>query len=434
MKSIDRTNVHYLISQVAYGLATGTFDMFYNLYLREVGIEAGQIGTIMMVGFIVMAVSVVPLSWLADRVGQRRTMLWTSFGLSVTMILFPFTTSFAGNLVLFSAANIFSPVMLATVTALVARNNPAEEQRFAMFRWGFVWFLASSALVNLLGGSLVRWTGNDGYQGPMIVAALLGLGIGLARIGMRERPAVRTEAVPAADEDVPRPRVWPVVAVAACVGAFSVLGVRFFNLLVTGMFDVSVDVLGYLMALERITSAVAVLVLAPLLKRVGPVAVTGVALILVLPLQMWGMFSASAAAFMVPYLLRQGVHYSQMPVLDLVTNRDVPNASKGFVNGAQKFGLFAGSGVAAQLYGLQLAEGAYQATLLISGACAVVAGVLYLVFFLKPVAQRGHDPGDEHRDADARAERAGARGGDVGERCGGGGGGEKAQDGVSAVG
>ncbi|MET9260816.1 MFS transporter [Amycolatopsis sp. NPDC004079] len=371
-----------------YGLATGTFDMFYNLYLRQVGIESSQIGTIMLVGFIVMAVSVVPLSWLADVIGQRKAMLWSSFGMGIVMITFPFTTSFIGNLVLFSVANLFSPVMLATVTAVVARNNPDEEQRFAMFRWGFIWFLVSSALVNVLGGRLVAWTGGTGYEGPMIVAAVLGIGIGLARLGMRDQPAAAPDGAALPDPaGLPRPKVWPVVAVAACVGAFSVLAVRFFNLLVTGMFDVSVDVLGYLMALERLTSAIAVLVLAPLLKRVGPVAVTGVALILVLPLQMWGMFSASAAAFMLPYLMRQGVHYSQMPVLDLVTNRDVPNARKGFVNGAQKFGLFAGSGVAAQLYGIQLSQGSYKQALLVSGAFAVVAGLLYLVFFLKPVAR-----------------------------------------------
>src|SRR5437868_4159072 len=182
----DWTPILYFASQAAYGLATSIFDMVYPLHLLGIGIGADRIGSIFLIGFITMAVVVVPVGFLADRLGQTAAMWLSSLGFGGLMLVFPFLRSYGSHLVAFALVSACSAVMLATVAAVVARRTPNEQRRFRLFRGGYVAFLVSSGMGAVLGGWLVSAFphGITRYQEALIVAGGFGVIIGVTRIAL----------------------------------------------------------------------------------------------------------------------------------------------------------------------------------------------------------------------------------------------------------
>jgi len=168
-----------------------------------------------------------------------------------------------------------------------------------------------------------------------------------------------------------------------------VLAIRFLNIILVDDLRVSVVLMGYILALDRTVSIIGIFVLSRLIRRGSELLAGGLLMLAVVPAQLGMSLAASALPFLIPYLVRQGFYYTQMPILDLVTNRYAVDRSRALVNSLQRLGLFVGSGLAAQAYGILLAQGRLSATMLLSGALGGLAGIVYLTGFRRaPVAGR----------------------------------------------
>lgn len=381
----------YVVSMVFFGLSTATFDMFYNLFLEHVGISASRIGTILLVGFLAMAVTVIPLSISGDLAGLHPLMSISSLGFGACMLILPWPTSFLAHCLLFGLNSVFAAVMMAMTAAFLSSQSPTSDYFYDTTRQGLMGFLGSSAIVNVTAGVVSDHLGGPStYRWMIFASGVLGMGIGLPRLMMR---AHRTTQTPTELPTAARALGFTVsdllkpMLVAFLIGGFSVLGIRFFNLVATGMFGLSITALGGLLTLERITSALCILLIGPVIKRVGSVTAVAVALLTVLPIQALGLAGGTVLAFMATYLIRQGVHYSQLSVLDLVTNIEAPPARRGLFNGAQRFGLFTGSAAASVVYGDLISSRSYTLAFALSGAMAAAAGLLYLAFYRNLIAR-----------------------------------------------
>jgi MFS family permease len=214
----------------------------------------------------------------------------------------------------------------------MARLTPDERERLAVFRWGFVVFLLFSALGALLGGWLADLFpgGNTQYQVTLVVAGAVGVVIGLSRlvlVAVEEVPDPRDEHADVEVGAIRRfaGRAVAILLLASFVGGFSVLGIRYINVILGDHFGVSVVNIGYVVTVDRLVSIAVVFMLIPLVRRTNEVVAAALFMVAILPLQVVAGLASSALLFAVPYLATRGLYYSQAPILDLVTNRHAPD-------------------------------------------------------------------------------------------------------------
>lgn len=392
----QRSQWAYLLSMGFFGLATSLFDMYYALHLQSLGLTGTQIGNVFLYGFVTMAVVVLPLSVLADMVGRRSVMVLSSLGFGVTMVVIPFLRTYELQSIAFSINSVCSAVMVATTTAVVARVFTQNERRLWIFKQGFTYFLASSAMGNLLGIATLGLSASGTFQyvPSLVVSGLLAVCIGLSRILVSEPPPDHAQV--AEDVSGVRDHVGSIAALlvlASLVGSAGVLAIRFFNLLVVDDFHVDPRYLGYLLALDRAASFVGLFLIFPLMRRRRELRVAGVVMLAALPIQLVSASATTTIAFMLPYLSRQGLHYSQMPVLDLVANRSAPARAQALFNGFERFGIFLGSAICSHFYGLLFEAGRFGTAMVLSGALSFAAGALYLLIDRRqPASARADEP------------------------------------------
>ncbi|WP_431930325.1 MFS transporter [Micromonospora sp. RP3T] len=396
---LRRVRTGFVLSQVFFGLATSLFDMYYALFLGQVGIPPAGAGQVFSVGFTVMAVIVLPLSAFTDRLGLEPMMLLSSFGFAGTMLAIPFVDSLSAHLLLFGLNSVCSALMLVSVNAVLASAIHDEQERFALFRTGFVAFLTASAVGNVAGVLLARVGAETAgwYRFDLLCSAVLAVLIGVARIAMWRR-----DAAPAVVPGEPRPPVLPALranaghlaglfVLAVLVGGAGVLAIRFINLVAVNYLHLATESLGWLLVADRLASVLGIFVLFPLMKRGGALRVAGLAMIAALFLQILSATAGTASLFVLWYLLRQGAHYAQMPVLDNLANSRAAQGTRAFVNGVQRMGIFAGSAAASLAYGSLMSAGRYRGAVVLSGVLSLLAGVTYLVQSHVGLRRRGAD-------------------------------------------
>lgn len=147
---------------------------------------------------------------------------------------------------------------------------------------------------------------------------------------------------------------------AVLVGGAGVLAIRFINLVAVNYLHLATESLGWLLVADRLASVLGIFVLFPLMKRGGALRVAGFAMIAALFLQILSATAGTAGFFVLWYLLRQGAHYAQMPVLDNFANSRAAQGTRAFVNGVQRMGIFAGSAAASLAYGTLMSAGRYR--------------------------------------------------------------------------
>ncbi|MHA4262416.1 MFS transporter (plasmid) [Bacillus cereus] len=385
---MNKRNIRlFYYSQIAYGLSTCIFDMLYSLHLTGLGISDPNIGTLFFIGFLAMAILVLPLGSLADRISPNGGMWFSSLGFGITMLLIPFITSYSGQIIAFVLASVFSAVMLTTSTGVMARHTPDERERLGVFQIGFLMFLISSALGAVIGGWLVEVLpkGNTSYQWALIVSGIIGIFIGLFRIIlviMYPLSPIENMKKPKVKSQIKVKNYKPAIlmlVLAALVGAFSVLGIRFSTIILVNHFKLPVTDMGILVSIDKILSILGIVVLARYIKSGKEAKIAGILMIVVLPLQIVGAFSSTAIAFAIPFLLTRGLYYSQAPILDWVTNHIATDDHRTFMNSIERLGLFVGSALGSQLYG-SLLQPHFSFTMVCAGIFAGLAGIIYWIF------------------------------------------------------
>lgn len=376
----------FVASQIFYGLATSLFDMYYALYLQQVGISPAGVGQIFSVGFLVMAAVVLPLSAVTDRIGLERSMILSSFGFGATMLVIPLFDQFAVHLVLFGANSVCAAMMLVSVNAVVGASISQEQRRLAIFRLGFIAFLAASAAGNLLGILLAEAIGEStrSYRLDLLLSGGLALLIGVARTMMWQRGPIQAPAPASTARTVAAAiqthggRLAELFVLAGLVGGAGVLAIRFLPLIVTNHLGLTAEWLGWILVADRLASVIGIFVLFPLMRRGGVFQVAGLGMCAALVFQGFSAAAPSAALFLVWYLARQGAHYAQMPVLDHAANLISLPGARALVNGVQRMGIFLGSAVASLGYGALMDQGRYRPAIVLSGVLSLLAGLLYL--------------------------------------------------------
>ncbi|MEU0739299.1 MFS transporter [Streptomyces sp. NPDC006134] len=404
LSAVPRPVLFYLASSFFMGLSNTIFDVVFNFYLAERGIDEASAGVIYAVATGVMAVAVVPLLLLGRVVSQRAILVGASVLFACPFAAMPFVTSVP-------AASAFLSVNLAgmlgqlSVGNSIAGAHVSPAARTRLFSGFFICYLGAGAvgstLVSLLGG-LLDTSDLRKYQFFLLLSFLSGCLLVAARVASaRQAPRAAAAGTDAASRPPGERRNFVVLFVAAgCLGASIALVFRFANVLFAQIYDLPVGEVSLILGGDKIISVIGA-VSAPLLVRrfsLRPsAAFFGVLACVSLLVQS---LTVPLAVFTVFYMVRLLANYCLMPLLDTVAMSGFAPARRLVSISLRQSSFYLGGAVAAAVYGNLLNQGDWRAALWVSGGCAL-AGALAVTLV------RDAEAAPPPPDAGAGAEKSG---------------------------
>ncbi|WP_199885473.1 MFS transporter [Streptomyces sp. CB00455] len=369
----------YLAASFFMGLANTIFDVVFNFYLAERGIEEGDAGVIYAIATGAMAVAVVPLLFLRRYMSQRALLIGASVLYTVPFAGLPFVASVASASVVLSLI-LAGMLGLLSVGNAIAGGQVPQAARTRLFSAFFISYLGAgaigSALVSLVSGWL-HTSDLEKYRFFLLLSFLAACVMLVLRIPSGTTAPQTASALPQEDLQVPgEKRNFVTLFVAAgFLGASIALFFRFANVLFAQVYDISVSDISLILGSDKIVSIFGA-IFAPLLVRrfsLRPsAAVFGVLAVVGLLLQS---LTVPLIVFAVLYLLRLLFNYCLMPLLDTVAMSGFAPARQMVSIGLRQSSFYLGGAVAAAVYGELLDGGHWQAALWVSAGCALIGSL-----------------------------------------------------------
>jgi MFS family permease len=176
----------YLVSVVITGAAMGVFRLLFNFYVLSLGYDEAMLGTLITVSNMTALLAALPMGYLADILGRKRSLVISGLLLSTSvigMVLWP-------NQQVFYAMNIVSGLaqsLAAVTSAPFMMENSGAAERTYLFSFSMGLQMAMASVGNWIGGYLPTWIGglravsptsSTAYAGALLIIGLVaGLGV-----------------------------------------------------------------------------------------------------------------------------------------------------------------------------------------------------------------------------------------------------------------
>jgi len=176
----------YLVSVVITGAAMGVFRLLFNFYVLSLGFDEAMLGTLITVSNMTALLAALPMGYLADILGRKRSLVISGLLLSTSiigMVLWP-------NQQVFYAMNIVSGLaqsLAAVTSAPFMMENSGASERTYLFSFSMGLQMAMASVGNWIGGYLPTWIGglrdvsptsSTAYAGALLIIGLIaGLGV-----------------------------------------------------------------------------------------------------------------------------------------------------------------------------------------------------------------------------------------------------------------
>ena len=166
----------------------GLYLPFVNLYFDRIGLTGSQIGWLSIVTPLFMLTITMPISALADKLGQRKRFLQIGLlGFAISLFFVQFPRSFWGIFLMIGLFSLFLSPTLSLANGLIARMASNHHLNYGSMRlWGSVAF----AILSLLFGWLYQqWSLSLIFViAPLATLLVIGLVQGLEEEPVQHRP------------------------------------------------------------------------------------------------------------------------------------------------------------------------------------------------------------------------------------------------------
>ncbi len=332
----------YLLSVIISGAAIGVFRLLFNFYVLSLGFDEALLGTMITTYNLAALIAALPMGYLADLLGRKRSLLiaYTLESLSIIGIVFWrtesafFTLNVLSGLALSLAAVTMSPFLM---------ENSNEHERTYLFSFGMGLQMAMGSVGNWLGGYLPTWvaqsqgvtsTSHVAYGGSLLI-------IGLASaIGLVPLFFLRTPRRGRSEQTVFAPISYasrhPILLsklispmLVTSIGAGLVM--PFMNVFYRQVHHQPDPVIGGLFAWGSLAMGIGLLIAPPLADRMGKIQLVVITQALSIPfLALMGfapMFFISAAS----YYIRLALMNMSSPVYDTYVMEHVEPSARAMV-------------------------------------------------------------------------------------------------------
>jgi MFS family permease len=271
-----------LVSVVLTGGALGVYRLLFNFYALSLGIDESIIGNFITVNSMTALLVALPMGYLADTLGRRRSFLLGGGAVSLAilgMVLWPnLWMLYAMNVVMGAAQSLsgvsFAPFLL---------ENSGEEERTYLFSLSSGFQMISSFAGNSIGGYLPGWiarmkaveaTSSLAYAGALGIIAVISL------LGLIPFLAMRTRHLKNVDRSLFAPlgyaaRNWaafsklilPMLITSIGAGLF----MPFMNIFYRVVYRQPDPVIGNVLAWGALAMGIGLLIAPPIADRIGKI-------------------------------------------------------------------------------------------------------------------------------------------------------------------
>ena len=176
----------YLINVVLTGAAMGVFRLLFNFFVLSQGYDETLLGRLVTANSLTSLVVALPMGYLADLLGRKRSLLSSGAATCLAMIIMVVRPG-VGMLYAMNMAFGVAQSLAAVTMSPFLMENSGEHERTYLFSFGSGLQMASASVGNWLGGYLPTWVAagrtfdavsSAAYGGSLLVtagAAALGL-------------------------------------------------------------------------------------------------------------------------------------------------------------------------------------------------------------------------------------------------------------------
>ncbi|MFJ4775404.1 MFS transporter [Streptomyces sp. NPDC088762] len=379
LSSVPRPIYFYLAASFFMGLANTIFDVVFNFYLAERGINEGDAGVIYAIATGAMAVAVIPLLFLGRFMSQRALLIGASVLYTLPFAGLPFVASVASASVVLSLILAGMLGLLSVGNAIAGAQVP-QASRTRLFSAFFISYLGAGVIGSALVSAVSGWLHTsdlEKYRFFLLLSFLAACLMLVLRLPSARTVAKTAAAVTQEESRAPveKRNFVALFLAAGFLGASIALFFRFANVLFQQIYDIPVSDISLILGTDKIVSIFGAIFAPVLVKRFSlrpSAAFFGVLAVLGLLLQS---LTVPLAVFIVLYLLRLLFNYCLMPLLDTVAMSGFAPARQMVSIGMRQSSFYLGGAVAAAVYGDLLDGGQWQTALWVSAGCALVGSL-----------------------------------------------------------
>jgi len=274
----------FLASSLFAGLGSGIFSVIFNLYLLRLGYQEDFIGQVASLGTLATGLLAIPAGLLADRIGRKRSLVWSiaTSSLAIAGMLL-FTNPLA--IMAFSFLNGATITLLFVSMAPFLMENSTPEERTHLFSANAAIMYFAMMGGNLLGGLLPgfwrSWIGGEAasvlaYRYSLLVALAMFVLSVLPLLALRaSRPGDGGESVTVAQAELPQAQAGHKIAVFALASGLIGLGaglfIPFFNVYFVKVQGATTAQVGFIFSVSQVLTGLATLAAPLLARRLGKV-------------------------------------------------------------------------------------------------------------------------------------------------------------------
>ncbi len=200
----------YLGSAILTGAALGVYRLISNFYVLSLNYDQNMLGQLITTTSMAALLSAIPMGYLADRLGRKKSLLLggatVSVGILITVIS-PTPAAFYSMNALIGMAQSLSAVSMSPFLL----ENSGEEERTYLFSMSSGLQMAAASLGNSVGGYLPGWMGQLRGVGPtesLAYAGALAVIAVIALIGLTPLLWLNTPKITGSSQNVFAPFVF----------------------------------------------------------------------------------------------------------------------------------------------------------------------------------------------------------------------------------
>jgi MFS family permease len=332
----------YLVSVVISGAAIGVYRLLFNFYVLSLNFDEVMLGTMITTYNLAALLAALPMGYLADILGRKRSLL-ISYALETISII---GIVFWRTQTAFFALNILSglAISLSSVTmSPFLMENSDEHERTYLFSFGMGIQMAMGSVGNWVGGYLPTWvahtqgvtsTSSIAYGGALLIIGLFSA-VGLLPLAFLKTPlwgrSEQTIFAPISYASKHPVLLGKLVTPMLITSLGAGLIMPFMNVFYRQVYHQPDTVIGGLFAWGSLAMGIGLLIAPPLADRMGKIQLVVVTQALSIPfLALMGfapMFMISAAS----YYIRLALMNMSSPVYDTFVMEHVEPSARAMV-------------------------------------------------------------------------------------------------------
>lgn len=383
-------------------IAKGMFMTLYNLYLQEIGFSAGFMGELISMTALASAIFLVPIGFLSDKIGRKKTMIIGIIFADIFQILRAIILN-SNTLVLLSflLGGLNSFFMVANAPFLI--ENSSKSDRMKVFSMNFALMIFSSMLGNIIGGltpdlltNLFSMDVAQAQRTTLIVSTILSLLALIPLWKIKEPEKVIEKGKENLFKNLKNIKnstiILKFILANALVGFGAGLFVPFSNLYFENQFQLPTSTIGLIMSLGQASTVVAIMLGPFLSARFGRVKTVFYLQILSVPFML--ILGDTQILFLAifAFLIRQAIMNASNPITSAVMLEEVPENLKGITNSLNQMVFQLGWTVCGRLSGWIIDHYGYDLIFYLAGGLYATSAIYYYWMF-RHIDKRNPVPG-----------------------------------------